>query len=81
MVRWRVGRRPKSHVCLDYDPYASMDHCEIQSDDGILRIVSLPGAKNGTWLNWREMPQARPQDLRPGDVVRVGQSVLVFQDR
>jgi DNA-binding transcriptional ArsR family regulator len=79
-ARWQVGRRPGSPVCLDYDPYVSMDHCEIRLDAGEYRLHDLPAAKNGTWLNWQPIQRGGDAALQAGDVIGAGRSLLVFRD-
>lgn len=76
--RWLVGRKVGLSVCLDYDPYVSSVNSEIvrEGDDHLVRDLGI--SRNGTMVNWRHVEeQAVP--LKPGDVLGVGRSLLVFQ--
>ncbi len=61
-----IGRGAECALRLA-DPEASGRHCRAGTDDG--------GA-NGTWLNDRQVRARVP--LRDGDVIRAGQTLLVF---
>ena len=76
---WIVGRSADAHVMLDYDPYVSLENCEILEDGAGFRLLDLRTAKNGTHLNWRRLPVGGETALRNGDVIGVGSSLLVFR--
>lgn len=75
---WVIGRKPGLHVSLDYDPFVSLVNSEVTLDRGEYRLSDLGISRNGTWVNWRRVGP-EPATLKPGDVVGVGRSLLVFQ--
>lgn len=76
--RLTVGRRKGSDVRLDYDPFVSHDHAEVQrARDGGWRLHDL-GSRNGTHVNWQPLPKHGEQPLRHGDVVGVGRTLLLL---
>ena len=76
--RWIVGRRRGLPIMLDYDPWVSVENCAISRDAGGFVVADIRGSKNGTFLNWRRVTGEAPRRLRPGDVLGVGRSLLVF---
>jgi predicted component of type VI protein secretion system len=73
-----VGRAPACEVQLDYDPYLSGEHCSLErAGEGF--AVRDAGSRNGTWVNWVQLPRRGAQVLKPGDVLGVGRSLLVLQ--
>lgn len=77
---WGVGRRRDAAVCLDYDPYVSLDHAlVVRTADGF-GVEDVPRARNRTQVNWRPLPPGGAAPLRRGDVVGVGRSLLLFLD-
>ena len=75
---WVVGRKPDLHVSLDYDPFVSLLNSEVRLEGREYVVSDLGSSRNGTWVNWRPVG-ADPVALRPGDVLGVGRSLLVFQ--
>lgn len=71
-----VGRGPQNDVTLDGDDYASAKHARIEPrSDGVW--VEDIGSTNGTYLNGIKLTRARK--LTPGDVVRVGETELRYE--
>jgi hypothetical protein len=71
-----VGRSPQNDVKLDADDYASAKHARIEPRrDGVW--VEDVGSTNGTYLNGIKLTRARK--LKPGDVVRVGETELRYE--
>jgi FHA domain len=71
-----VGRGPQNDVKLDGDDYASARHARIEPRrDGVW--VEDVGSTNGTYLNGIKLTRARK--LKPGDVVRVGETELRYE--
>ncbi len=58
------------------DAFASSRHARIERQGGAVVLEDL-GSTNGTYLN--EEVLSGPQPLHPGDRVRIGDSVFVFQ--
>lgn len=76
--RWVIGRQRLAPISLDYDPFVSGEHAFVSRVDGGFSVTDAPRSKNGTMLNWTPLPRGGTAALRPGDVVSVGRSHLVF---
>ena len=72
----RVGRHPFNELSLG-DPSLSRYHCWIMVKDGVPCVEDLASV-NGTFVNGDRI-RAR-QALRPGDVIRVGATQLIFNE-
>jgi hypothetical protein len=71
-----VGRSAQNDVKLDGDDYASARHARIEPRrDGVW--VEDVGSTNGTYLNGIKL--TRPRKLKPGDVVKVGETELRYE--
>ena len=57
------------------DPAVSRKHAGIRRDGGSYEVADL-GSTNGIYVNGHRMPK---KNLAPGDVIRVGNSELVFR--
>ena len=71
-----VGRMSDSDVVVN-DPGASRHHAEIRSDGAGRFVLRDLGSTNGTNVN--EQPVTAEWDLRPGDRVTIGHTVLEFR--
>ncbi|MFJ2702253.1 FHA domain-containing protein [Streptomyces sp. NPDC087428] len=70
----RIGRSAEADVPLD-DPDVSRLHCAVTvSDDGRVAVADL-GSTNGTSLDGTEV-RDRPVRLKPGALLRLGESTL-----
>lgn len=70
-----IGRAPDNAICLA-NPTISRSHARIFQRDGIWYLVDLQSAK-GTLHNGVEI--GAPAQLRPGDTIQVGDTILRFQ--
>jgi pSer/pThr/pTyr-binding forkhead associated (FHA) protein len=70
----RIGRRPDSDLVVA-DPLVSGTHAEVRSIDGVY-VLADAGSRNGTFLNDTQVME--PMPLSDGDVVRVGDTEIVF---
>ena len=71
-----VGRGPANDLSLEGDEYASARHARFEPrHDGVW--VDDIGSTNGTFVNGIRLSQARK--LKPGDVVRVGETDFRFE--
>ncbi|MCA1813492.1 MAG: helix-turn-helix domain-containing protein [Halobacteriales archaeon] len=75
---WVIGRRAGLPVCLDHDPFVSMEHAEVLPRAGF-ELLDLRSNKNGTELNWEQLPRGGSASLRNGDVVGLGRTLLLFR--
>lgn len=76
-----IGREPPepwhtTPILLPQDPRASRQHASLRSVDGRV-IVTDHGSKHGTWVNGVLIES---RQLSDGDLLRVGDSLLVFRD-
>ena len=69
-----IGRGPTSHTKL-VDPHTSRNHCEVRLE-GSRVLVTDSGSVGGTFLNGQRITT---QELRAGDVIRVGETDLRFE--
>ena len=76
--RWVVGRRRGLPVCLDYDPYVSLENAAVARMGKGFQLTDLAGSKNGTWVNWAMLPRGGSRLLKAGDIIGVGRSRLCF---
>ncbi|HLT97638.1 MAG TPA: FHA domain-containing protein [Acidimicrobiia bacterium] len=67
-----LGRSEEADVVLD-DPYASEFHLRLVASEDGLTLHDL-GSTNGTYLNGRRV--TAPAELRRGDAVQVGKTVM-----
>jgi FHA domain len=71
-----VGRDGSNDLPLPGDQFASAGHARFEPrPDGVW--VEDVGSTNGTYLNGVKLK--RPKKLRPGDVVRIGETDLRFE--
>jgi DNA-binding transcriptional ArsR family regulator len=75
----RIGRRRGHAVCLDYDPYLSLDNSEVVPEDGHFVLRDLASSRNGTRVNWQALPPGGAHRLAAGDVIGVGRSLILFR--
>ena len=76
---WRIGRRREADICLDYDPFASATHAEVQWRDGRHWLTDLPRNRNGTTLNFRPLAKGQPVALAMGDLIGIGRTLLLYR--
>ena len=70
-----IGRLPSSEIFID-DPVVSRRHAEVYlADEGY--FVRDTGSRNGTFLNGERVFDPAP--LRPGDVIGIGSSRVVYE--
>lgn len=78
---WIVGRKPGLAVTLDYDPFVSSEHAEIEPRAGGFVAIDVRSSTNGTFVNWERLPRGGEATLAHGDVLGVGRTLLLFRDR
>jgi hypothetical protein len=72
-----IGRSAQNDVALDEDEFASASHARVEPrQDGVW--LEDVGSTNGTFLNGVKV--SRPRKLKPGDLVRVGETDLRFDE-
>lgn len=77
---WVIGRAPRAHVRLEYDPYVSLENAEVLPAGNAFKLLDLRTSKNGTFLNWGRLPVGGESALRSGDIIGIGRSLLVFRE-
>lgn len=77
---WVVGRDPTCDLVLEGDPFASARHAEVWPEGTGHRVGDL-ASTNGTFVNGRRLDRREDAALDHGDVVGVGRSLLLYQDR
>lgn len=70
-----LGRAPDNDLNLDADEFASSHHARIEPRRDGVWVEDL-GSTNGTFVNGVKL--TRPRKLTPGDIVRVGETDLRF---
>ncbi|MGI5864102.1 MAG: sigma 54-interacting transcriptional regulator [Myxococcales bacterium] len=70
-----IGRSLDADLHL-LDDKVSREHCAIEEAAGGHGVRDL-GSRNGTYLNGERLE--RPETLRPGDQIAVGETVLVYE--
>jgi pSer/pThr/pTyr-binding forkhead associated (FHA) protein len=71
-----IGRGAQNDVSVAADTFASSSHARVEPRrDGIW--ISDDGSTNGTFVNGTRITE--PRKLKPGDVVRVGETDLRYE--
>lgn len=74
---WRIGRAEECEVRLDYDPFLSSVHATVERrPQGF--VLRDEGSRNGTAVNWVQLPKKGEHALEKGDILQLGRSLLVF---
>jgi hypothetical protein len=76
---WVVGREKGLSVPLPYDPFVSKENTRVWREGGRFFAQALPGARNGTRVNWRALAPDEVAPLGPGDALGVGRSLLFLR--
>jgi pSer/pThr/pTyr-binding forkhead associated (FHA) protein len=76
--RTTFGRRAGNTVIISDDSYISGNHAEIVYKDGSFILTDL-GSTNGTKLNGARLPPNRPEKLKNGDAITMGQTEYTFR--
>ena len=71
-----IGRSADNDVSLDDDDFASSQHARVEPRRDGVWLEDI-GSTNGTFLNGAQV--TRPRRLTPGDVIRVGETDLRFE--
>jgi hypothetical protein len=71
-----IGRGRQNDIALPEDEYASARHARFEPRQDGVWIQDL-GSTNGTYLNGARLE--RPRRLTPGDIVRVGETDVRFE--
>jgi|GEM_PF-991118 len=76
---WTIGRRRGSAIPLDFDPFVSTENAAVLWDGAGYFVQDLPESRNGTTLNFQDLPKGGRQPLATGDLIGVGRSLLMFR--
>lgn len=69
-----IGRRHSCDLCISLMS-VSRRHCQLNYDDGVLKIRDLD-SRNGTYLNGKRVDEAV---VRAGDSIKIGPLTFVLQ--
>lgn len=72
-----LGRALDSQISLSRDRAVSRRHAAIALSGGAYTIEDT-SSQNGTYVNGAMVPAGKPSQLYPGDVIRVGDTILRF---
>ena len=72
-----IGRAPDNGLVIS-DMKASSHHAEMHMEGQYYAIVDL-GSTNGTFVNDQRLPARSSRLLQPGDAIRIGDTVLLFE--
>jgi class 3 adenylate cyclase len=72
----KVGRRGENDLALSWDQEVSREHAQLLRSDEGWTLVDV-GSRNGSYLNGERVNQRQP--LRDGDVLRFGDTVVLFR--
>jgi pSer/pThr/pTyr-binding forkhead associated (FHA) protein len=73
-----VGRRSENDLVVSTDPYVSGRHAEIACGPSGCVVIDV-GSTNGSFLRDERLAPHQPQALAPGDELRLGRSVFIFE--
>jgi pSer/pThr/pTyr-binding forkhead associated (FHA) protein len=73
-----VGRRSENDLVVSNDPYVSGRHAEIACGPSGCVLIDV-GSTNGSFLRDERLAPHQPQSLAPGDELRLGRSVFLFE--
>ena len=68
-----IGRRSTNDIVLK-DPMVSREHLQLRAQDGRYLLFDL-SSTGGTYINYKA---CRTATLKPGDVIRIGKTILIF---
>ncbi len=77
---WRLGREPRCDIRIDYDPFVSIRHAEVNAQNGHFVLTDL-ASRNGTQHNGTLLPRGGEAVLRHGDLVGVGRTTFLFWEK
>ena len=69
-----IGRRHSCDLCIPLTS-VSRKHCQLNHDDGVLKIRDLD-SRNGTYLNGKRIDEAV---IQAGDSIKIGPLTFVLQ--
>jgi DNA-binding NtrC family response regulator len=76
-----IGRDPECDVCLP-DAKVSRRHARLsRGEAGGAPLLTDLGSRNGTTVDGRPLEASRPRPLAEGSIVRIGDAVLVLEER
>jgi pSer/pThr/pTyr-binding forkhead associated (FHA) protein len=73
-----IGRRPECDIALPWDTRVSRRHAQVEHRGDAWDLVDDSTSRNGTFLNGERV--VGRHHLRNGDVIRVGDTVLLFRE-
>ena len=74
-----LGRGPEDDGWPIDDPELSRRHVSFEVDEHGALIARDLESRNGTWVSGERIPPKQPRLLSPGDVIRIGATLLVAE--
>ena len=73
--RLKIGFNQENDICLQPDSAVSGAHCELEWEQGILRLRDL-NSTNKTYVNGSPLEPLRPSHLQPSSTVLIGRTKM-----
>lgn len=75
---WTIGRSRTREVALTYDPFVSAEHAALALEGKGAALKVAADARNPARINFVPLAPGATRELRHGDVVGVGRSLLLY---
>jgi len=74
-----LGNDPDPRIINVPHPSVARKHCRIniQPDGG--HKITDEGSSAGTWINYKQIPPSKPQLLKDGDIIHIGEAGFRYQ--
>jgi len=74
-----LGNDPDPRIINVPHPSVARKHCRIniQPDGG--HEITDEGSSAGTWINYKQIPPSKPQLLKDGDIIHIGEAGFRYQ--
>jgi len=78
---WTIGRSRSRSIAMTYDPFVSAEHASLLRSSGRYVLTIAPDARNPGRVNFTALAPGASRQLRHGDVLGLGRSLLLFHER
>ena len=74
-----LGNDPDPRIINIPHPSVARKHARINiQPDGVHEITD-EGSSTGTWINYKQIPPSKPQPLKDGDIIHIGEAGFRYQ--